>query len=116
MPRHNHPRRRSGPTSAAAARGVGAEGFGARGFGARGFGAGTRSESGPDGEWAVRPVPASGAGKIYRCPGCDHTIAAGVAHVVAWRTDDPGGVEDRRHWHNGCWAGRGRRGLTRRWS
>ena len=61
-----------------------------------------REESGRDGDWMVRNVPSSQATKTYRCPGCDHEIRPGVAHVVAWPTD-VGGVDDRRHWHSGCW-------------
>ncbi|GAB3908193.1 hypothetical protein GCM10029964_107570 [Kibdelosporangium lantanae] len=71
-----------------------------------------RSESGPDGEWYVRSV--TGSAKVYRCPGCDHEIQAGVPHVVAWQAD--GDVDDRRHWHRACWDARLRRGPTsRRW-
>jgi hypothetical protein len=56
-----------------------------------------------DGDWMVRTVPASAAQKDYRCPGCDQTISAGVAHVVAWPADGRGDLTDRRHWHTGCW-------------
>ncbi|MGX6511891.1 ATP/GTP-binding protein [Rhodococcus sp. SJ-2] len=80
----------------------------------------TRSESGPAGaeseQFTVRTVPGSRATKLYRCPGCDHEIAPGTPHIVAWSTDVPGGADDRRHWHNGCWSARARRGPTRRWS
>lgn len=77
----------------------------------------TRTETGPDGaDWQVRTVTGTQAVKTYRCPGCDHEIAPRVAHVVAWPGDEFGGADERRHWHSGCWAGRGRRGLTRRWS
>ncbi|WP_197523555.1 hypothetical protein [Actinokineospora pegani] len=73
-----------------------------------------RVESGADGDWHVRAVPGAQATKVYRCPGCDHEIAVGVAHVVAWAAD--GGIEDRRHWHRGCWSARTRRGPTpKRW-
>jgi hypothetical protein len=72
------------------------------------------SESGPDGDWLVRSVPGSQASKIYRCPGCDHEIHVGVAHVVAWPADELGSVADRRHWHRACWQARARRGPTRR--
>ena len=70
-----------------------------------------RIENGPDGrEWAVRAVPGQAAQKVYRCPGCDQEIRAGVPHVVAWPKDDYGqGVHDRRHWHTPCWNARGRR-------
>ncbi|WP_165960668.1 hypothetical protein [Actinocrispum wychmicini] len=71
-----------------------------------------RGESGPDGDWYVRSV--TGSTKVYRCPGCDHEIQAGVPHVVAWQAD--GTVDDRRHWHRACWDARLRRGPTsRRW-
>ncbi|MFC4603331.1 ATP/GTP-binding protein [Rhodococcus kronopolitis] len=80
----------------------------------------SRVESGPagyDGErYLVRQVPGARATKVYRCPGCDHEIMIGVAHMVAWPADLVGGTEDRRHWHTGCWNGRGSRGITRRWS
>ncbi|WP_304111399.1 hypothetical protein [Mycolicibacterium bacteremicum] len=73
-----------------------------------------RVEIGPDGvDHEVRSVPASRADKTYRCPGCDHEIRPGVAHIVAIPLDD---VEDRRHWHTSCWTNRSRRGPTRRWS
>jgi hypothetical protein len=62
-----------------------------------------------DGEWTVRAIPGDSATKTYRCPGCDHEIAPGVAHVVAWPADGSGGTEDRRHWHTGCWRARERR-------
>lgn len=74
-----------------------------------------RTEAGPDGdEYVVRTVPGSRAVKRYRCPGCDHEIMPGVAHVVAWPVGS--GETDRRHWHRGCWSGRSTRGITRRWS
>ncbi|TNC18698.1 hypothetical protein [Amycolatopsis alkalitolerans] len=73
-----------------------------------------RAESGRDGEWLVRSVPGSHATKVYRCPGCDHEIAIGVAHVVAWPADETGSVADRRHWHRACWQARARRHPTRR--
>ncbi|HEU5159086.1 MAG TPA: ATP/GTP-binding protein [Streptosporangiaceae bacterium] len=67
-----------------------------------------RVESGRDGDWVVRAIPAAGATKAYRCPGCDQEIVAGVPHVVAWLADRPG-AEDRRHWHTSCWRARERR-------
>jgi hypothetical protein len=74
-----------------------------------------RVETGPDGyDYHVRPVAGARAVKSYRCPGCDHEIRSGTAHVVAWRTDDDG--QDRRHWHTPCWTNRGRRSPTRKWS
>ncbi|WSG42245.1 hypothetical protein OHA72_01025 [Dactylosporangium sp. NBC_01737] len=62
-----------------------------------------------DGEWQVRNIPASAATKAYRCPGCDHEIAPGVPHLVAWPADGRGDLGDRRHWHTGCWRARERR-------
>ncbi|GAA4231340.1 hypothetical protein GCM10022254_28240 [Actinomadura meridiana] len=66
------------------------------------------TEAAADGEWNVRAVSGAGAVKAYRCPGCDQEIPPGVAHVVAWRTDDRSG-DDRRHWHRPCWQARSRR-------
>ncbi|MCX6483108.1 MAG: hypothetical protein NT146_07510 [Mycobacterium sp.] len=75
-----------------------------------------RVEPGTDGhDYEVRPVPGYRATKTYRCPGCDHEIRSGTAHVVVLRIDDTDG-EDRRHWHTPCWANRANRGPTRRWS
>ncbi|HZA12596.1 hypothetical protein [Mycobacterium sp.] len=77
-----------------------------------------RIETGPDGyEYEVRPVPASRAVKTYRCPGCDHEIRSGTAHLVVWPADaaDPS-TADRRHWHTTCWTHRATRSPTRRWS
>ncbi|NNH74563.1 ATP/GTP-binding protein [Nocardia uniformis] len=74
-----------------------------------------RTETGPDGEsYMVRQIPGSRATKRYRCPGCDHEVMPGVAHIVAWPAHD--GEDDRRHWHTGCWNGRNTRRITRRWS
>ncbi|TSD93333.1 hypothetical protein FOS14_23215 [Skermania sp. ID1734] len=74
-----------------------------------------RVEADADGaSYIVRTVPSARAVKTYRCPGCDHEIRPGVAHVVAWESGADG--EDRRHWHSGCWSGRQTRGITRRWS
>jgi hypothetical protein len=77
-----------------------------------------RVETGPDGyEYEVVPIAGARALKIYRCPGCDHEIRSGTAHVVVWPADSPQtGVDDRRHWHTPCWANRANRGPTRRWS
>ncbi|HEY3688363.1 MAG TPA: ATP/GTP-binding protein [Streptosporangiaceae bacterium] len=61
-----------------------------------------RVESGPDGDWQVRRITGAAATKTYRCPGCDHEIPPGVAHVVAWQSD----ADDRRHWHTPCWTKR----------
>ncbi|WP_081491200.1 hypothetical protein [Mycolicibacterium phlei] len=77
-----------------------------------------RIEIGPDGfDYEVRPIAASRAVKTYRCPGCDHEIRPGTAHLVAIPVDvGTLGVEDRRHWHTPCWAHRCTRGPTRKWS
>ncbi|MCV7349108.1 hypothetical protein [Mycobacterium parmense] len=77
-----------------------------------------RREPGPDGhEYEVRPVAAARAAKTYRCPGCDHEIRSGTAHLVVWPADVTlGGADDRRHWHTTCWEHRATRGPTRRWS
>ncbi|MDZ8201934.1 hypothetical protein RZO50_10430 [Microbacterium sp. SSW1-59] len=57
--------------------------------------------------WTVQPVSGAQSVKEYTCPGCGRTIAAGTAHVVAWRADgvlgDRADLEARRHWHNACW-------------
>lgn len=62
-----------------------------------------------DGRWIVRTIPGSRATKTYTCPGCQHQILPGVPHVVAW-PGTPSGfsqqaspIEERRHWHTGCW-------------
>ena len=61
--------------------------------------------------------PASRATKTYRCPGCDHEIRPGTAHLVVWQTDlGEQAVEDRRHWHTPCWQHRATRSPTRKWS
>ena len=81
-----------------------------------------RVETGPDGhEYEVRPIAAARAVKIYRCPGCDHQIRSGTAHVVVWPAELRRGasqteIDDRRHWHTPCWANRATRGPTRKWS
>ncbi|BBY59871.1 hypothetical protein [Mycolicibacterium sarraceniae] len=77
-----------------------------------------RVEVGADGfDYEVRPIPGSRAVKNYRCPGCDHEIHSGTAHVVVWPVDqgEPG-LGERRHWHTACWANRANRGPTRKWS
>ncbi|WP_078325327.1 hypothetical protein [Mycobacteroides salmoniphilum] len=76
-------------------------------------------ELGTDGlDYQVRRISAARAIKVYRCPGCDHEIAMGVAHVVAWPVSErqDSGAEDRRHWHTPCWSNRANRSPTRRWS
>ncbi|WP_430592690.1 hypothetical protein [Humidisolicoccus flavus] len=57
-------------------------------------------------EYFVQPVTKARALKEYTCPGCSVTVKPGVAHLVVWRADSIFGdraVEDRRHWHEGCW-------------
>jgi hypothetical protein len=71
-----------------------------------------RVQSSSDGTWLVRHITTDGAVKPYRCPGCDHEIDAGVAHVVAWPADGRGDLADRRHWHTPCWRARDRRRPT----
>ncbi|BBY84329.1 hypothetical protein [Mycolicibacterium tokaiense] len=77
-----------------------------------------RIEVGPDGyDYQVISLPGARAVKTYRCPGCDHEIRSGTAHVVVWPADlGEGAVDDRRHWHTPCWANRATRSPTRRWS
>jgi hypothetical protein len=67
-----------------------------------------------DSEWVMRRVRSDNATKVYRCPGCDHEIPIGQAHVVAWRADTLAGPELRRHWHSACWQGRHREPSRRR--
>ncbi len=71
--------------------------------------------------WVVRPVSGAAARKAYRCPGCDHEVAAGTPHQVVWPADGPllggageDGPGDRRHWHTACWRSRHRRRPRRR--
>lgn len=77
-----------------------------------------RVEVGPDGyDYQVVQLPGAKALKIYRCPGCDHEIRVGTAHVVVWPADlGENAVDDRRHWHTPCWTNRANRSPTRRWS
>lgn len=60
-----------------------------------------------DGEWMVQPMSAEAATKTYACPGCNRTFGPGVAHVVTWPRlagiGSTSAVEERRHWHTGCW-------------
>jgi hypothetical protein len=77
-----------------------------------------RIEQGADGyDYEVRPVAGARATKTYRCPGCDHELRPGTAHVVVWPAEaGESAVDERRHWHTHCWANRATRGPTRRWS
>ncbi|HTI76957.1 MAG TPA: hypothetical protein VL634_18305 [Mycobacterium sp.] len=79
---------------------------------------GRRVETGPDGyDYEVRAIAAARATKTYRCPGCDHEIRSGTAHLVVWPADGgDSAADDRRHWHTPCWANRARRSPTRKWS
>jgi len=69
-----------------------------------------RTEHRAGAEWHVQPISPRNAAKEYVCPGCGGTVSAGVAHVVVWRADsifgDERALEDRRHWHTGCWRAR----------
>ncbi len=72
---------------------------------------GERTPPSPTGErvedgFVVRRV--AGGDRTYRCPGCDHEMAPGQPHVVAW---PDGRADDRRHWHTACWQARGQRGV-----
>jgi hypothetical protein len=65
-------------------------------------------------EYHVRAITGSTSTKDYRCPGCQQTIRPATPHVVAWPVE-PGifsreGLDDRRHWHTGCWSRRERIG------
>jgi hypothetical protein len=70
---------------------------------------GASIQAAPDGDWLVRMIPGGYSTKTYRCPGCDHEIVPGVAHVVVWPADGRGDATDRRHWHTSCWRSRGTR-------
>lgn len=73
----------------------------------------TREER-TDGDWIVRRVSGSAAGKAYRCPGCDQLIPPATPHVVVWPENPSllaaiGGaqsLDERRHWHTACWQRR----------
>lgn len=65
-----------------------------------------RTEAGPGGfDFTVRQV--RNENRVYLCPGCNHPIPAGVAHVVAWSNEHLFGSDaalaERRHWHTACW-------------
>ncbi len=72
----------------------------------------SRSEPPP---WSAVPgfeVRQVAGDKPYRCPGCDHTIRAGLWHLVVIPDGDP---DARRHWHSECWRKELRRtGVLRR--
>lgn len=54
-------------------------------------------------EFVVRTLRGNGELKVYRCPGCQHEVAASTGHYVVWPNDGMLGVEERRHWHTRCW-------------
>ena len=54
----------------------------------------------------VRHMQPYEALKAYRCPGCDHEIRPGEGHKVVIPA---AALEDRRHWHSGCWFRESRR-------
>ncbi len=64
-------------------------------------------------EYVVRAVTGSAATKPYRCPGCDQLIRPATPHIVAWPVVPSmfaaTGLDERRHWHSGCWRARDRR-------
>ncbi len=70
-------------------------------------------------DWFVRSVGGgAGGGGSYLCPGCQQQIAAATRHVVVWPADGTGGlpgVEQRRHWHGGCWSNRHTRPAQGSW-
>ena len=80
------------------------------------FPAARRIEVGPDGlrlrSARGRRIPRR---STYRCPGCDHEIRSGTAHLVVWPAIWSE-ADDRRHWHTPCWTNRATRGPTRKWS
>lgn len=110
MPRSNHPRRRRASPARGTAAGNGAPSAdGELELDRARLGIPER-ESAPDGEWSVRTITARNAQKEYTCPGCNHPVQPGLAHLVVWREDALFGAEaalrDRRHWHTNCWRGR----------
>jgi hypothetical protein len=70
-------------------------------------GAFARLERKEDGEWMVQSMPADSATKSYTCPGCNQTVGPGTPHLVTWPREASIGqvvaVDERRHWHSGCW-------------
>jgi hypothetical protein len=73
-----------------------------------GSGSSERAEQWQGRPFRVRSVSGANSTGSYRCPGCDQLLAPGIAHIVAWPAEDLT-AEDRRHWHTGCWSGRGQR-------
>lgn len=75
----------------------------------RAVGGFTRRDTYAGVEYLVRSVTGRGVTRDYRCPGCQQTFVGGLPHVVAWPVEGLGGLDDRRHWHTGCWSARDRR-------
>jgi hypothetical protein len=116
MPRSNRPRRAAtGKPAAGRSGGRGAGGKHAAGPAPeldleRARSGIARRETAPDGEWMVRSISASRAGKTYVCPGCFTAVLPGTAHLVVWSEDHifgaAAGLAERRHWHSNCWTSR----------
>ena len=66
-------------------------------------------------EYVVRRLTGAASRRTYTCPGCHQPIRPATPHVVAWPVlpssfaKDAEGVDERRHWHTGCWGARDRR-------
>jgi hypothetical protein len=75
----------------------------------RALGGAPRREGYAGREWFVRRVTGAGSTRAYLCPGCQQEVRPGTPHVVAWPAEGVGGLDDRRHWHTGCWEARERR-------
>ncbi|MFQ5558419.1 MAG: hypothetical protein ACE5GB_13060 [Acidimicrobiales bacterium] len=58
-------------------------------------------------EVQVRFLQPYQAVKTYICPNCNREIPPRTGHYVVVPVD---AVDLRRHWHRGCWDGRGTRG------
>jgi len=58
----------------------------------------------------VRHIQPYDAHKTYLCPGCNRDIPPRTFHTVAVPLE---AADLRRHWHNGCWRNRHRRGPRR---
>ena len=91
MPRHNRRQTAPGPAEPRAASTVG-----------------ERRDEWRGEVYVVRGVTSHGAGKEYRCPGCDQIIRVAQPHLVVWPEFDDD-ASDRRHWHSACWTARDRR-------
>jgi hypothetical protein len=63
-------------------------------------------------EYVVRLVTGAASVKAYRCPGCHQAIRPATPHTVAWPvlattfSSTATGLDERRHWHTGCWSAR----------